>query len=195
MRKIVWLGLLLALLCRGAAAQNDFPRVQVFGAVSLLNENSANPANHLSGWLAGAEYDRWNHLGAEAELSGGYGTAHLDATRVSSSAYSLNIGPRFFLRLPHLRNKQSDSGVTLFAHVLAGATHFSSNGGFAPESRTGGSLIPGVGFELRLRDSWAARFGVDAHLSGVFGSRTDSPRVAIGFVHSFATHRSHQQSD
>ncbi len=167
--------LLLALLCSlPALAQDERPQIQVFGGFSHMGHHIG-----LNGWIAGAEYDPWEHLGLEGQLSGHYGSDNILGVNISEHLYDFNFGPRFF-------TNTSRDKLGVFGHALFGGSHISSSGFGVSESDQAFSFVLGGGAEYTLSDRWAARGQIDFVRVYFSGANENDGRYSIGLVYRWS---------
>ncbi len=134
----------LCLLAVPALAQDDYPRVEIFGGYSYLRTDKIFETSIPKGWNASIAGNFHRNIGLEADFSGHYG----NELGFNHSNHLFLFGPKVAVR----RDK-----FTPWAHALFGASRIRASG------LTSSPLFPP--FELRASDTafaWAVGGGLDA---------------------------------
>ncbi len=150
MRTYLMLALAMIVGCGTVLAQDEVPRVELFGGLSYLRTSGNSNVNGING-QANININRW--VGIAADLAGHFQTsADADLTRrtgarPSANAYSFLFGPQFSERAGRMRG---------FAHFLVGAARlqqgFKAGGGGVPADSTVLSWAAGGGVDLKVTD-------------------------------------------
>jgi len=136
---------ILLLLSSSALGQDgDYPKVEVFGGFSLLEDVDSSDDETFYGWQASISRNFHENIGIVVDAGGQYQSF----SGIGVQLYEFLVGPRLTLR--------SDSGV-LFVHALAGLN-------YARVSGLGIFPIPGVGDALS-ETAFAVGFGVGADVN------------------------------
>jgi opacity protein-like surface antigen len=161
-----------------AAAQTDYPRVELFGGYSYLPANGDDyPRQASHGFQAslGVNLTRW--FGIAGDFGGQYDSSSLDSlgrpfpgvTTVDSSVYEYLVAPRFTLRRQR---------VSLFVHGLVGGATGHTTIGFSDSAVAFGA---GGGADVGVTSRLAVRAQFD--LLGSFADIVeDNSRLAVGLA-------------
>jgi hypothetical protein len=144
MRMKVYLMLAIALIVLGgtALAQDQAPKIEVFGGFSYLR-TAAN--SNVNGWNAQAAYNMKNWIGIVADVGGLYQTMSNDTRRPGAKLTSFMFGPQLSDRA---------GKITGFVHALIGATRlgagFNLGRGGVSDTSTNFSMVFGGGIDANL---------------------------------------------
>jgi hypothetical protein len=181
MRKILLSTVLVFLAPLAVAAQDEYPRAEVFGGYSYFR---ANPdGSNLNGWDASVAINLTNWFGVEGDFSGHYGSPEVfgfNIPFVDINSYTFMAGPKLAYR----------SGlVTPFAHFLIGAARASTGAFGVSVSDSALATVVGGGIDINLNRSIAiraiqadylmTRFPTDTFS---FNDRQDNFRFSAGLV-------------
>jgi len=168
----------LCLLISGfCAAQQEFPRGELFGGYSFAHNYTSN-LNFDWGWTAAPQFNLTRSIGFKADTSGHY------ATPVAG----LNVNSYSFLFGPVLSNRVegSPNGFTPFLHALAGADRISASASGSSVSDTAFAMAFGGGVDIDVNRHISVR-GQSDYLYTKHGTAThqDNVRVSVGVVFKF----------
>lgn len=174
MRRLVFAAAVILLLTHSASAQEETPKVEVFGGYSYGGSN----AHGWNGSVA-ANVNKW--FGVVADFGGQYTRIESPVFSERINTHSLLFGPRFSARTKH---------VTPFAHVLVGAAH---NDARARElgldfhfTDTSFAAVVGGGLDVRVGERVAVRaFQLDYLRTNFFGGTQNNGRISAGVVFRF----------
>ena len=172
----------LALFAMLAAAQpaaaqqmTDRPRAEIFGGYSHMSHHIG-----LNGWIVGGDYDPWEHVGFEGEISGHYGSGNiLGLISLNNNIYNFNFGPRVFY-------DTSNDRVSVFGHLLLGASHIGGKTLGINTADTSFSWVLGGGADYSFNPNWAARGQLDYIRTNFFSSGSNDTRFSAGIVYRWA---------
>jgi opacity protein-like surface antigen len=184
-----WVIFFAALLLFGvsasiASAQEETPKVEVFGGYSYVRGNLGFgfPGFNMNGGSASVAYNPNEWLGLVADF-GGYHVGNIGGVPVSGNLYTYLFGPKIAYR---------EGRWTLFGQTLFGGAHASAGGT---------ALVPTAGVRpqalLLLYESGSANAfamaiggGLDANITSHFGVRVIQAEYLMtrfGVVHSSDT--------
>ena len=172
MRKVFLTALLALLLVQHAAAQEATPKAELFGGYSYAGGN-------FHGWNASVAGNVNKWFGLVADFTGHYGGGtDEDGFDERERVYGYHFGPRFSAR---------GKRVTVFAHVLAGASSLRTRlTGFGQRfefNDTGLSFVLGGGLDIKVNDRLSIRaFQLDYLRARFFGETENRGRLAFGLV-------------
>src|SRR5262245_46786513 len=174
MRRILFVAGLLMVMSLSTRAQEQTPRVEVFGGYSYAGGN-------FNGWNASVTGNVNKWFGVTADFSGYHGGTSLPNFEEQQKVYTYLVGPKFSLR----RNR-----VTPFAYALYGGLHFSSTetvfGQRSSASDTGSSISLGGGLDVKLNDRIAIRaVQIDYLRASFFDEVHNRGRLSFGVVLRF----------
>lgn len=176
MSRRIFYGLALAALaCLPAAAQQETPKVELFGGYAF-----AGDATH--GWVASVTGNVNSWLGLTGEAGGQYSLVQAPGFEERIRVHSYLFGPQFSLR----RHRR----VTPFVRALFGASRISTRArelglDFA-FTDTAFSLALGGGLDVRINERFAVRaFQLDYLRTGFFDERQNKGRLSAGLVVRF----------
>ncbi len=172
MKKIVFVLLLCSL---PALAQDERPQIQIFGGFSHMGHHIG-----LNGWIAGAEYNPWEHVGIEGQLSGHYGSDNILGVDINSHLHNFQFGPRFF-------TNTSRDKLGVFGHALFGGSRISSSAPGISTSESAFSFSLGGGVDYSLSDAWAVRGQIDFLRVYFSGDNENDGRYSVGLVYRWGT--------
>ena len=135
MRKILILGLLLALFSLSATAA-DYPKAEIFGGYQYSHLHGTGSANGFNFALNGNFND---HFGIAFD----FGAAYQTVGGISLRNYTYTFGPVLSLR--------ANKSYTPFVHALIGGDHATGFNGLA--------LLAGGGVDANLSKNLAIRVG------------------------------------
>jgi len=172
------LGLLAA---SSAAAQDSYPKIEVFAGYSFLNTGLTFNRANAHGWGLSLTRNVDKHVGLTLDLAGQYGTEHISffllpgapstAGRQGFRNHQLLLGPTFYKR---------SGSVTFFAHQLFGPSRFHSR------SATNFTIGTGGGVDLTVRNNIAVRaFQVDYLPTHTSAGWAHDVRIQAGVVFRF----------
>ena len=174
MRRLVFAAAVILLSTLSASAQEETPKVEVFGGYSYGGGN----AHGWNGSVAG-NVNEW--LGLVADFAGHYTRIESPVSSERIKTHALLFGPRFSARTKH---------VTPFAHILLGAAHNDARArelgldfhftdtSFA--AALGGGLDVHVGKHVSIR-----AFQIDYLRTNFFGGAQNKGRISAGVVFRF----------
>jgi opacity protein-like surface antigen len=158
-----------------SAAQQEFPRAEVFGGYSFAH----NYAVHLDfdwGWTAAPQFNLTRSIGFKADVTGHY------ATPVAGQ--SINVNSYRFLFGPVVSNRVegSPAGFTPFLHALAGVDRISASGSKISDSAF--AMAFGGGVDINATRCISVRVVQVDYLFTKHGTTThqDNIRVSAGVV-------------
>jgi opacity protein-like surface antigen len=187
MRMKLYLMLAISLIVMGgtALAQDDYPKIELFGGYAYMR-TAAN--TNINGWSALAAYNANKYFGIAADLAAHYQTESDMARRSSARLYSFLFGPQFTDRAGRIAG---------FAHFLIGVA--STGAGFnigrgnvvGPNSHTGFSFAVGGGINADINERLAVRlFSLDYQYlrypdprSASESTKRDAMRLSIGLIY------------
>ncbi len=167
-------------------------KVDIFGGYQYLHNgditangtSQSGTSQSFNGWNIAPAYKFNKFLGAEADLSGGYGSV----SGVSNHIYTYSGGPIVTVGLPFLQP---------FGHVLFGGAHLTSSASGVSISTNGFTLMVGGGVDAKLNRLIALRVAqvdwVYFHFSGYSAagvntgsfSGSNNVRISTGIVARF----------
>lgn len=168
-----------ALLTLPLLAQDETPRVDIFGAYSHANNFNVG----MSGWLASGNLNLNRWLGVEGDINGEYGTQDIGAigvllpgvpTKIHSRMHSFNFGPS-----ATYRSEQYDA----FGHLLFGVSHTNLNAAGTSQGDSSFSWVLGGGGDYNFTPTWAGRFQLDLLRTNFFNRGANHARIAVGIVY------------
>lgn len=171
MRRMLFVAGLVAMISLPTMAQEETPRVEVFGGYSYAGGN-------FHGWNASVtgNVSRW--FGVTADFSGYYGGASGPNFEERQSVHTYMVGPKISLRRKRM---------TPFAYALFGGLRISSTatefGQQFSASDTGSSIALGGGLDVRVNDRIAVRaFQIDYLRANLFNEVSSRGRLSFGVV-------------
>jgi opacity protein-like surface antigen len=179
MRRLVFAAALIVLSTLSVSAQEETPKVEVFGGYSY----AGGRAHGWDGSVAG-NVNRW--FGLVADFSGQYTNIESPVVSERIRTHSFLFGPRFSIR----RNKH----VTPFAHALLGVTHTDSRArelgfDFHFTDKSFAAALGG-GLDVRVSNHVAIRaFQLDYLRTNLFGETQNKGRIAFGIVFRLGSRR------
>jgi opacity protein-like surface antigen len=174
MRRLVFAAAVIMLLTLPASAQEETPKVEVFGGYSY----GGGTAHGWNGSIAG-NVNRW--FGIVADFGGQYTRIESPVVSERIKTHSLLFGPRFSARSKH---------VTPFAHVLLGAAHNDARArelGFDFHfTDTSFAVALGGGLDVSVGKRVAIRaFQIDYLRTNFFDGAQNKGRISAGVVFRF----------
>lgn len=154
------------------AAENDYPKAEVFGGYQYsrleggVNANGFNFAfnGNLNNWFG---------------VTGDFGAAYKSQDGVSFNNYTYTFGPVISMR--------ANKGYTPFVHALIGGDHASASISEASGSTSGLAVLVGGGLDLNFTDHLSFRAAQAdwflVHASGNTSSK--NARISSGIVFRF----------
>jgi opacity protein-like surface antigen len=153
MRKLLLTAALLLALPMIALAQDEAPKVEIFGGYSYLrlDDDFTGLDRDLNGFNTSFTTNLNKWFGITAEFSGHYGTANIAGVNTDFDTYIFAVGPRVAYR--------GIERITPYGHVLVGAARSSLDFGnvVGSVSGSGFALVVGGGVDLKLTDNIALR--------------------------------------
>jgi len=145
----IFAGALLALLIPlAAAAQQEFPKAEVFGGYSYLKADSQGfGLNGLNGWNASVAGNLTSWFGIVGELRGHYGSPDVfgfTVPFVNMNSYTFMGGPKLSYR---------SRSATPFAHFLIGTARAGTGAFDASISSSSLATAIGGGIDINLSKS------------------------------------------
>lgn len=175
MRNMFFVAALLLALPIIASAQDEAPRVEIFGGYSYLRLDNATSPNErdLNGFNTSftTNFNQW--LGFTAEFSGHFGTTTVAGTTADLNTYFVAAGPRLAFR--------RFERFTPYVHVLAGmarldmGTNSSSSSSTTTSistSNSGIALIAGGGVDANVKSKIAVRLFQADYILTRFNNQT-----------------------
>ena len=143
MKRLLPVLFMLLLFTLPALAQDQYPRAEVSGGYSYLNNDFVSTTRDSShGWIFSVTGNGTKHLGLEVEGSGHYGSV----LGASYSNYLVMIGPRVAGRYEK---------VTPWGHTLFGVDHLRPGAGLTNENSF--TWLIGGGVDYNVNKNWAVR--------------------------------------
>lgn len=169
---------ILAILLMGALpllAQDEFPRVQVFGGYSYVSAdtNALSGRQSLNGWNAqgNVNFNKW--LGLTADFGGYYGSP----SHVTIHDYSFLFGPTLTYRTEH---------VAPFFHALFGGNHINAAALGGSGGNTAFAMAFGGGLDLPISEHFGVRLAqVDWLRTQHFSTSQNNVRFSTGIMFNF----------
>ena len=168
----------LALLCGAvllfagfASAQDESPRIEVFGGYSFVRANTDGVGYNFNGGSGSLDYNVTPWLGVVADF-GGY---HWSQTGVDATVVTYLFGPKVALRR---------GPITPFAQVLFGGAHASgSSNTFGTGSVNSFAMTVGGGVDWNATEHIGIRLVQAEYLMTQFSSQTqNNARISTGVV-------------
>ncbi len=179
MRKFLPVSFLALLIPLNAMAQQEYPRVEVFGGYSYLR---ANPEElNLNGWNASFAGNLTDWFGVEADFSGHYASPNeFPFSGVDINHYTFMGGPKLALR---------SGPITPFAHFLIGAARAGTSEFGASTSDYALAAAIGGGIDFNLSSVVAVRvFQADYLMTRFVDERQNNFRFSAGLVFRLGNH-------
>lgn len=175
MKKIVIVLCLIVFASLSAAAQEETPKVEVFGGYSYAGSDT-------HGWNAAIEGNVNKWFGLVGDFSGQYTNTREVDFREKIRTHSFLFGPQVSVR----KNKR----VTPFVRALFGVAYIDSNATEAGQTflfnDKSFSLALGGGLDVRVNKSIAIRaFQADYVRTKFFGQTQNKGRLSFGIVFRF----------
>ena len=171
MRRILFVAGLMVMMYLPAMAQEETPRVEVFGGYSYAGGN-------FHGWNASVTGNVNKWFGVTADFSGYHGVDSGPNFEERQSVHTYMVGPKISLRRKRL---------TAFAYALFGGSRISSRatefGQQFSASDTGSSIALGGGLDVKVNDRIAIRaFQIDYLRANLFNEVNNRGRLSFGVV-------------
>jgi len=171
MRRILFVAGLMVMMYLPTMAQEETPRVEVFGGYSYAGGN-------FHGWNSSVTGNVNEWFGVTADFSGYYGGASEPNFEEQQSVHTYMVGPKFSLRRKR---------VTPFAYALFGGARIHSRatefGQLSIATDTGSSIALGGGLDVRVNDRIAIRaFQIDYLRVNLFNEVNNRGRLSFGVV-------------
>ncbi|MCI0628126.1 MAG: porin family protein [Acidobacteria bacterium] len=115
MRRLVFASMMFLVFALPLSAQDDYPKVEVFGGYSYANLDLSGNRDSAHGWHASITGNPHKNFGLEGDVSGHYGSLFGS----DYQSYLLMVGPRVAGRFDK---------VTPWGHTLVGVNHFRPSG-------------------------------------------------------------------
>ena len=187
MRRLLLAAVALFFVCVTARAQEEYPRLEVFGGYAYFNSDQFRERESLNvpAFIVSAAGNVTKNFGVVAEVNGNYGditdfTAPemgLPTREFATNVYTFLFGPRFTAR---------GTGKNFFGHVLFGAARTNIEG---RGSETNFAMAVGVGLDINASEQIAVRL-FQADYLPIFDSKFDpntahNYRISVGIVFRF----------
>jgi opacity protein-like surface antigen len=161
-----------------SAAQQEFPRAEVFGGYSFAH----NYTGHLDfdwGWTAAPQFNLTRSIGLKADATGYYATPKAGQ---SVNSYSFLFGPVVSNRV-----EGSPAGFTPFLHALAGVDRIRASASGSTISDKAFAMAFGGGVDINAIRRISVRLVQIDYLYTKHGTAThqDNIRVTAGVVFRF----------
>jgi opacity protein-like surface antigen len=179
MRKVLFVLVSVCVLPLAAIAQENNPKVEIFGGYSYFRVNDPLSFTdlNLNGWNASFSGNVTKWFGVVGDVSGHYGSPELFGIGVPF----LSVNTHSFLFGPGLSYR--GDRVTPFAHFLIGTTRASAGLFGLSYSRSALSVAVGGGLDLRVNDHFAVRaFQADYLMTRFYDERQNNLRLSAGIV-------------
>jgi opacity protein-like surface antigen len=172
-----------------ASAQDEVPRIEIFGGYSYLRlDDAVSPRDRdLNGFNTSFTANLTSFLGITAEFSGHFSDINIAGTQVDHDAYFVAVGPRVALR--------KFERFTPYLHILVGMARrdVDFNGalpiGLNSVSSSGIALIVGGGVDLNVNPRLAVRLFQTDYILTRFNNQSVATelnqanfRASTGFV-------------
>ena len=171
MRRMIFVVGLMVMMYLPTMAQEQKPRVEVFGGYSYAGGN-------FHGWNASVTGNVNKWFGVTADFSGYHGGTSEPNFEERQSANTYMVGPKFSLRRKR---------VTPFAYALFGGARIHSRatefGQLSIATDTGSGIALGGGLDVRVNDRIAIRaFQRDYLRVNLFNEVNNRGRLSFGLV-------------
>ena len=174
MQKIALIGIIIAMLCSTAMAQ-ETPKAEVFIGYAYAGSGSNGFDTSIVG-----NVNSW--LGFGADVSGQYSRLNENGSSEKINSHSFLFGPRLSIR----KNKK----VTPFVQAMFGISHLHTQtnefGPLVSFSDTSFGMALGGGLDVRLNDRFAIRaIQIDYLRTQFFNQTQNKGRITVGIVMRF----------
>lgn len=121
--KFLWFVVSIMFMVVPAAAQDDYPKAELFGGYSYINLDAGgfSDRGHAHGWGASLSGNFSKHIGVTADFAGQYRNLMIPSFPPVFTGGSVNFSTYEFLFGPRVTARSER--VTGFAHALFGAAH------------------------------------------------------------------------
>jgi hypothetical protein len=186
MRKLLIGTALIFLIPLGAWAQQEFPKVEVFGGYSYLKLSPEEDT--LNGWNASVTGNITRWFGVEGDFSGHYGNPKLNGQAIpgfSIDSHTFMGGPKITARISHFAP---------FAHFLIGVNRAAVKFNGSVVSDIALAAAVGGGLDINISNHFAIRaFQADYLMTrfdtgSIAADRENNFRVSAGIVFKFGNH-------
>jgi hypothetical protein len=182
MRRVVLLAALLLMVSATAQAQEEYPRMEIFGGYAYFNSDQFQQRESLNvpAFIVSAAGNVSKSFGLVAEINGNYGDVTIPnpgpTREFATNTYTFLFGPRVTARR---------TGKNFFGHVLFGAARTSVDGF---DSETDFALAVGGGLDINASKEIAVRlFQADYLPIRASGETAHNYRISFGVVFRFGT--------
>ena len=186
MRRILLAAAALFLVSVTAEAQEEYPRLEVFGGYAYFNSDQFMERESLNvpAFIVSAAGNVTKNFGVVVEVNGNYGditdfsapSMGLPTREFATNTYTFLFGPRLTARR---------TGKNFFGHVLVGAARTSIDG---RGSETNFAMAVGGGLDINASKEIAVRlFQVDYLPIFASGDTAHNYRISFGIVFRFGT--------
>jgi opacity protein-like surface antigen len=161
-----------------ASAQEEAPKIEVFGGYSYLHLSDQGVSDNLNGGSASVSYNLRDWLGKDwLGIVGDFGVYHGGPSSINGRITSYLVGPKVAFR--------QMGKVTPFAQFLLGGARLSS-GSF---SENDFAITLGGGADYRLTERWGVRLIQAEYMLTKFtdggNNRQNDARISAGVVVRF----------
>lgn len=182
MRRVLLAAAVLFCLFATAEAQEEYPRMEIFGGYAYFNSDQFVERESLNApaFIVSAAGNVSKNFGIVAEVNGNYGDVTIPnqgpTREFATNTYNFLFGPRFTARR---------TGKNFFGHVLIGAARTSVDGF---DSETDFAMAVGGGLDINASKEIAVRL-VQADYLPIFasGETAHNYRISFGIVFRFGT--------
>ena len=181
MRRLVLAAAALFLISVTAQAQEEYPRLELFGGYAYFNSDQfpqQRESLNVPAFIVSAAGNVTKNVGLVGEINGNYGDVTIPnpgpTREFATNTYLFLFGPRFTARR---------TGVNAFGHVLFGAARTSVD---TFDSETDFAMAVGGGLDINASKEIAVRI-VQADYVPIFasGDTANNFRISFGVVFRF----------
>ena len=180
MRRVLLAAAALFLVSVTAEAQEEYPRMEIFGGYAYFNSDQFVERESLNApaFIVSAAGNVTKNFGLVAEVNGNYGDVTIPnpgpTREFATNTYNFLFGPRLTARR---------TGKNFFGHVLFGAARTSVDGF---DSETDFAMAVGGGLDINASEQIAVRL-FQADYLPIFASdeTAHNYRISIGIVFRF----------
>ncbi|HJQ70863.1 MAG TPA: outer membrane beta-barrel protein [Blastocatellia bacterium] len=180
MRRVLLAAAALFLVSATAQAQEEYPRMEIFGGYAYFNSDQFVERESLNApaFIVSGAGNISGGFGLVAEVNGNYGDVTIPnpgpTREFATNTYTFLFGPRFTSR---------QTGKNFFGHVLFGAARTSVDGF---DSETDFAMAVGGGLDINASKEIAVRlFQADYLPIFVSGDTAHNYRISFGIVFRF----------
>lgn len=194
MRKLALVLTFAACLSSSTRAQDDPPRLEVFGGYSYLNidTNGLTSRQSANGWEASISGDLNRWFAVEGDFSGYYKTYPFDLSLLGLSTVNVSVHDYSYLGGPRINFRP------IFLHALIGGDHLTGSALGFSASQDSFAAAFGGGVQWKVAPRWAVRASGDYVLThhNIFGIpgvtySQNNFRASAGIVYTFGGSREH----